>query len=280
MRWWVVAVAALAATCKPPEPKRSLAIKLAAERFSGSNGVEVVTMPDPGAEFVGFHVRYAAGSIEDPPGKEGLAHLVEHLMFSRTLDLAGRVVTIGTRIDELALFSNAFTRRDHTHYITVVPIQHLEEMFAIETVRMTGGCVAIDQQTFEREREVVRNEIRQRGSGDLARLRPRLLAEAYGAHPYGRPIGGTDESLRAITRDDVCRYIGSYYVPARARFIVTGAVDPTAVRDVASKWLGRIPPRENPPRPERPPLEIRPRALEITGRFRCAIASRRRSRAA
>ena len=250
--------------CRPPPPKRTVAVSLTAERFTGTNGVEVFTIPDREAAFVGFHVRYAAGSLEDPPGKEGLAHLVEHLMFSRSLKFGDRLITVGTRLDEIAITGNAFTRRDHTHYWSVVPPRHLEELFAIETVRMAGGCSAIEPEVFEREREVVRNEIRQRSAGDLGKIRPKLLAGAYGDHPYARPVGGTDASVRAITLDDVCQFIEEHYAPAKARFIVTGPVETATVRAAAAKWLGRIPPRASRPRPGLPPLKVKARAVEIT----------------
>lgn len=242
-RWQLLVVVA-AAACRPPEPTRSLEVSLTAESFTGTNGVRVYTMPDSSAEFIGFHVRYAAGSTADPAGKEGLAHLVEHLMFSRTIAIGATAITLGSRIDEIGLDHNAFTRWDHTHYWTLVPPRHLEEMFAIATVRMTGGCDAIDQATFEREREVVRNEIRQRTFGDAGKYRPLLLETVYGQHPYARPIGGSDASLRAITRADVCAFIAEHYAPSKAVFYVVGNTTPSQVRQAASKWLGRIPPRE------------------------------------
>jgi zinc protease len=260
----VAAAAALTLGCRPPPPDRTLAVSLTAQHIVGSNGVHVYTIPDPGSELVGFHVRYAAGSTADPPGKEGLAHLVEHLMFSRSLVLAGRTTTVGTRIDAIALASNAYTSFDHTHYSTIAPPQHLEELFAIETVRIAGGCDAIDQITFEREREVVRNEMRERFTGDFGHIYPVLLAKVYRDHPYARLRGGTDTSLRAITRDDVCKFIADHYVPSKARIYIVGNVRPAVVGAAAAKWLGRVPARPAPAPTSIPRLDIEPARHDVT----------------
>ena len=251
-------------SCRPPLPKRSIEVSLSAQHFEGSNGIRVFTVPDKGAEFVTIHVRYQTGGVDDPVGKEGLAHLVEHLMFTRTITLGGRERTIGSRIDEIALFHNAMTRHDITHYLTMVPREALSEMFAIETVRITGGCQGLSEQDFAREKEVVRNEIRWRSSGDMGKIYPASLKAFYGDHPYARPVGGSDVSLQAITLADVCAFMKDNYAPSKATFYVVGNVTTDETRKAAVDWLTRIPPRTVPPQRVIPRATIKPGRQTIT----------------
>jgi zinc protease len=237
----VAAVIASFVACKTPEPNRAVKIAIKAESFSGNNGVRVFTIPDDASTYIGFHARYAVGSVQDPPGKAGLAHLVEHLMFARPARIGGREGSLGTLIDEISIANNAVTTADYTHYWAVVARDQLGAMFEIESARVLGGCQAISAEVFELEREVVANEQREKMSGDSGQIYPALLRTIYGAHPYARDPGGTPDDLAALTLDDVCAFLQQHYNARNLAFYVTGAASPDQVRQTAIPWLSKLP---------------------------------------
>ena len=102
-------------------------------------------------------------------------------------------------LDTLTIFVNAFTNWDSTHYMALGDARHAEKLIALEAARLHTGCQTIDEATFQREREVVRNEIRLRTGTPEAEVSRRVLLAAYPeGHPYRRFIGGddTDASLQ------------------------------------------------------------------------------------
>src|SRR5215470_14673646 len=182
----VVVVAALAA-CAGAQ-KRDIAFPEQHSRLT--NGATVIVLPDATTDLVEVDVRYAVGAREDPPGKAGLAHLVEHLMFEQHQAGAGRP-PIGTLLRDLSVYVNAFTNWDSTHYQTLAPAERMEDLVALEVARMQTGCATIDGDTFSREREVVRNEIRTRMGTPRAQVEYLLLDAMYPpGHPYRQTVGG------------------------------------------------------------------------------------------
>ena len=239
----LVASAALCLTslaCKPPTPPRKAEISVEASHFSGSNGVEVYVLPDPTTSLIQVSVRYTVGSADDPPGKAGLAHLVEHLMFAK-----GRPGTDRTFMSELirlGRYTNAYTTEDSTHYITAADPGNLEELFAIEVERMVTRCAGIDQATFDREREVVRNEVRLHFVTPAGRTHELIRQAVYpDGHPYRSTVGGDDEQLSAITLDDVCAFMDAHYQPHRAIFLIGGNTTAATATPIAQNWLTRAP---------------------------------------
>jgi zinc protease len=107
-----------------------------------ANQLTVAMMPDPRVNLVSVEVRYLVGAAEDPPGKTGLAHLVEHLMFARRAEPGGPEVA--DQLAVAALHHNASTNWDSTHYIAIGLAPRLDDLLAIEAARMAGGCDGID----------------------------------------------------------------------------------------------------------------------------------------
>ncbi len=260
----IAGAAALLAVCATPVPNRAVKIEIRAESFSGDNGVRVFTIPDDESKYVGFHARYAVGSVQDPPGKAGLAHLVEHLMFARSAVISGRETSIGTLLDEITIFNNAVTTPDYTHYWALVRPDKLSTMFEIETARILGGCKAIPVEVFELEREVVANEQREKASGDFGRTYPALLHAIYAEHPYGRDTGGSPEELAAITYDDVCGFMARHYNARNLAFYVTGGATPDHVRQTAIPWLGKLPAVEAAPAVAIPAIHPARKVVNLT----------------
>src|SRR5262249_59981726 len=207
-----------------------------------SNGMTVIVLPDPTTQLVEVDVRYQVGSREDPPGKAGLAHLVEHLMFQQR-QAGPDKPPIGALLRQLALYYNAFTNWDSTHYQTLASAGRAEDLVALEVARLETGCQTIDADTFAREREVVRNEIRTRYGTAEAQVEYVLLDALYPArHPYRQAVGGADEQVAGITLDDVCRFVREYYVPPRATFLIDCGITEERVQPPMPSAHGAKPP--------------------------------------
>src|SRR5450432_683871 len=196
-----------------------------------ANGLEFVIMPDPTTQLVEVDVHYEVGAREDPEGKAGIAHLVEHLMFQTRPDGPDTQPIFQTLLD-ISTFVNAFTTEDMTHYNTTVHAENLDSMLKIEAMRMfyaadlpPFGCSTLKESEFEREREVVRNEIRAGSSADqyvVQLIEAQLYPEG---HAYQREIGGNDQQIASAQLADACTFMKKYYAPERATILIAGGVD-------------------------------------------------------
>src|ERR1044071_2469064 len=129
--------------------------------WSLPNGLTVMFAPDPQTNVVRVDLRVMAGAGDEPPGKSGLAHLVEHMMFNQRAEPDGP--TIADRIETVALDSNAFTTTDATHFYAVALAPDVDRLLAIEASRLALGCRGLAPGTFAREASVVGQELGQRG---------------------------------------------------------------------------------------------------------------------
>ena len=250
------AVAALfLTTCAPTTPR--VAFKHAEQRGRlKSNGMRFVIMPDPTTQMVEVDVRYEVGSREDPPGKAGIAHLVEHLMFQQRPD-GPDTKPLMHSINQIATFWNAYTNWDSTHYMLYSRAELLDAMLKIEAMHLYFGCQTISEDEFLREREVVRNEIRQRGGTAEGQIPQLVMSSVYPkGHAYERMIGGDDMQLSTITLQDTCDFIKKYYVPERATVLVAGGVEVDSTVKAIEKWFGNLEKRTPAPRMEVKPIEV------------------------
>ncbi|MBP8809643.1 MAG: insulinase family protein [Kofleriaceae bacterium] len=249
----VVLAAAASTACNPEVPKTSF-VYGEKRGVITSNGLRFVIMPDKTTSLVQVDVRYEVGSREDPPGKAGLAHLVEHMMFQQKPD-GPDTQPLMHSIGQLTNFFNAYTNWDTTHYMLQGRAERLDDLLKIESMRMYFRCQTISEDEFLREREVVRNEIRQRGGTPEGRIPDLVLAEVYPKdHPYARMIGGDDANLTNIQLKDVCDFMDKYYTPDRATVIVAGGVDVDQTAQSIQKWFGSQEARKGGPRAEVAPV--------------------------
>lgn len=209
------------------------------------NGMEIIVKEDRRAPSVVHMVWYGIGSIDEPEGVSGIAHMLEHMMFKGTENLAPgefnrRVAAVGGR-------DNAFTGRDYTAYFQQIPPDHLGEMMQMEADRMTN--LVIDDEVFLPERDVVREERRLRTDDNpRARLWEQLMATAFTAHPYRRPIIGWMEDIAAYRVEDAQRWHEQWYAPNNARLVIVGDVAHQEVFELARTHFGAI---EQRPLPDR-----------------------------
>jgi Insulinase (Peptidase family M16) len=246
----VLALAACGAQPFAPEspapPARHTRIDLKIDGFRASNGARLVFVPDPKARETQVTLRYRVGAIDDPPGQEGMAHLVEHLMFQKLED--GQ--SVFARLEALTSYFNGFTDLDTTSYVERGPASALDQMLAIETTRITVPCESITEDVFEREREVVLNERAQHGD-----LRGAIDALLYPeGHPYHRSIGGTEASLRSITRAQACAFAERHYGASAAVLVVSGNISDAGFRQAVAPLIAALPTRALAPAPSVPPV--------------------------
>jgi zinc protease len=226
--------------------------KFHVESFMLDNGMQVVVLPNHRVPAVTQTLWYRVGAADDPRGKSGLAHFLEHLMFKGTKttapgEFSKLVAQAGGR-------DNAFTGPDYTGYHQTVASEHLELLMRLEADRMTG--LVLDDSLVLPERDVVLEERRMRVDNDpAALLREQLMATLFLNGSYRIPTIGWESEIRRLGTDDALAFYREWYAPNNAILVVTGDVDPAEVRRLADKHFGPIPAR---PVPERVRLDEPP----------------------
>jgi predicted Zn-dependent peptidase len=195
------------------------------ERHELANGLRVCISPHPSSPVVAVSVWYGVGSADEVPGRTGLAHLFEHLMFqgSRNVGKAQHfslVQAVGGR-------ANAATGLDRTFYYERVPPHELELAIWLEAERMEHLLDGLDQSNLDNQRDVVRNERRFRiDNQPYGDAEERLQALLYPpGHPYAHEIIGSIEDLGAATLEDAHAFFRTYYSPRNAVVAIAGDVD-------------------------------------------------------
>ncbi|MCZ8152907.1 MAG: pitrilysin family protein [Rhodobacteraceae bacterium] len=231
--------------------------------FALDNGLEVVVIEDHRAPVVVQMVWYRVGAADEPEGKSGIAHFLEHLMFKGTDDLGpGEFSDI---VEAQGGSDNAFTSWDYTAYFQRVAADRLDLMMQIEADRMTGLAIAPDQ--VDTERSVILEERNQRtDTSPGALLSEQMRAAQYLNHPYGLPIIGWRHEMEGLTREDALDFYRRHYAPNNAILVVAGDVTPEEVRALAEKHYGPIPaaPEIAPRQRVSEPPQLAERRLKMT----------------
>jgi zinc protease len=250
LKRFAFAVAALALAWLPTA---ALAAGPDVAHFTLANGLEVVVIPDHRTPVVTHMVWYRVGAADETPGKSGLAHFLEHLMFKGTeknpQGLFSQVVaTIGGQ-------ENAFTSSDYTGYFQRSTREQLKTLMEFESDRMTGLVLTDD--VVKPERDVVLEEYNMRVANNPgARLDEQMEAALYLNHPYGRPVIGWHHEIEQLNRDEALAFYRRFYTPNNAILIVAGDVTADEVKTMAEETYGKvkqvtkIAPRVRPREPE------------------------------
>lgn len=212
----------------------------APETFALSNGMQVLVIPDHRAPVVTHMVWYSVGSADEIPGKTGLAHFLEHLMFKGTAKIApgdfSKIVARNGGQD------NAFTSYDYTAYFQLIARDRLPLVMEMEADRMTNLQLA-DKDVLP-ERDVVIEELRMRiENNPLAQLSSDMNVALYGATPYGRDIIGHKDEVAKLTTANALAFYSRYYTPNNATLIVAGDITAAELKPLAEKYYGSIAPR-------------------------------------
>ena len=250
---------ALLMCCAVPLP----AIADEVTHFTLTNGLEVVVIEDHRAPAVTQMIWYRTGAADEAPGKSGIAHFLEHLMFKGTDDLANG--EFSDTVEAQGGDDNAFTSYDYTAYFQRVAADRLDLVMQMEADRMRD--LRMTEDDVRTERAVILEERSQRTDSDPgALLNEQMSAAQYMNHPYGIPIIGWRHEMEGLTREDALAYYHRYYAPNNAVLIVAGDVTPDEVRTLAEKHYGpREPTVDLPPRtrPSEPP-QLAERRISMT----------------
>ena len=206
--------------------------------FFLDNGLQVVVIPDRRAPVVTHMLWYKVGSADEDPGKSGIAHFFEHLMFKGTKNHpAGE---FSRRIAEIGGQENAFTSYDYTAYFQQVAPEALRTMMAFEADRMTN--LILTDEVIGPERDVILEERNSRVESEPGSLLGEELdATLYQNHPYRIPVIGWMHEIEQLNRADAIDFYQRYYAPNNAVLIVAGDVDADEVRQLAGETYGAVP---------------------------------------
>ncbi|MBC7906038.1 MAG: insulinase family protein [Rhodospirillaceae bacterium] len=207
--------------------------------------MQVVVVENHRAPIVSHMVWYKVGAADEPPGKSGIAHLLEHLMFKGTPSIPpGEFSKIVARMGGR---DNAFTSSDYTAYFQNIAADRLEQVMKLEADRMRN--LTLDDQNVTTERAVVLEERRSRTDNNpQALLTERMEAALYVNHPYRRPVIGWGAEIATLNREDALAYYKRWYAPNNAILVVAGDVTPDAVRKLAEAYYGPLKPEDIPAR--------------------------------
>ncbi|MDP9111680.1 MAG: insulinase family protein, partial [Candidatus Eremiobacteraeota bacterium] len=222
------------------------------------NGLRVVVVEDHAAPVVQTEMWYRFGSLDEIPGKTGLAHALEHMMFRGSGHIsAGGLDDIVAR---LGATMNAETSYDATHFYFVMPADKYEVGLAIEADRMQH--LQLEQSQWSIERGAVLNEIEGDQSSPFYTLLERVRAAAYPGEPNGRtPLGKRDDVARASAMD-IGNYYRAWYAPNNATLMVAGDVGHAAVFAAAKRYFDAIPAKKLPPKHSARPAAARGAVVE------------------
>ena len=229
-------------------------------RHALPNGLTLLVEENHAAPVVAIQVWMRVGSAEEGPDEAGLAHLHEHMLFKGTArrgpgEIARTIEACGGEI-------NAWTSFDQTVYHVVLASQFFAEGMDVLADAVTSAT--FDPQELQREIEVVCEEIKRSLDSPTRKLSRELFAAAFSRHPYGRPVIGTEASVRGFTREGILRFYRRWYRPENAVVIVVGDVREAEAIELAQKlfaWpagtFAAAPARPAEPRREQPQARLR-----------------------
>lgn len=220
-----------------------------------SNGLRVVVYRDDRIPLITHQLWYRVGGGDEPLGVTGIAHFFEHLMFKGTLRNPGG--TFNRFVDRLGGAQNAFTSMDATWFVQRMPKRQLADLMALEADRMTH--LQLSDADITTELGAVLEEKRGGETNVNVLFSNGLRAALYPNHRNGVPVIGTEQDLRAMTRDPLLAFYRRYYAPNNAILVVGGDTTPDEVLKIAERTYGVIAPSASLPVRARPPLPAPPR---------------------
>ncbi|TWH76080.1 zinc protease [Azomonas agilis] len=205
------------------------------------NGLKIILAPDQTSSAIAFNILYLSGSLADPQGKAGTAHLLEHLLFKGTNKLPGNTLIEG--LNQRGIRFNATTSYDRTRYVAQLEAQQdkLDYLIALEADRMRN--TQFKQTELDAEREVVLRELEQAQSVPLTALTQSILTAATPNRGFGRPVLGTPEELQRVSLDDVRRFYTQHYQPGNAVIVITGHFEADKTLQTIERYFAALPSR-------------------------------------
>ena len=231
--------------------------KIRFEKYTLPNGLEVILHEDHSTPIVAVNTWYHVGSGDEKPGRTGFAHLFEHIMF-----MGSEHVPVGAfdkQLEAAGGNNNGSTTEDRTEYHELVPSNALALALWLDSDRMGFLLPTMDLPKVDLQRDVVKNERRERVDNvPYGRSDDVILAALYPkGHPYSWPVIGSMADLSAASLDDVRNFFRTYYAPNNATLAIAGDFDPATAKKLVRQYFGDIPRGPAmPPRPKVPPVVL------------------------
>ncbi len=221
-------------------------ISLPTTKFTLNNGMTVLLHEDHSVPRVRIAIRFRVGSSRETPGRTGFAHLFEHLMFEGSEHVAeGKFIEA---IEAVGGENNAFTTEDETFYYEEVPSNAVDIPLFLESDRMGFYASKIEGALVDRQRDIVKNERRQRVEnvpwGNGQELLPSLVFPK--GHPYSWSVIVSMQDLSSASIDDVRSFYSTWYAPNNAVMAVVGDFDTATMQKTLENWYSDVPSRGAP----------------------------------
>ncbi len=223
----------------------------APQRHRLPGGLTLITSENHEAPVVSFQVWVRAGSAYERPGEYGITHLIEHMIFKGTPSDPGG--TMARRIEALGGEVNAYTSIDHTNYYVVAASRNAAQALTLLADAVVNA--SFDPAELAREKEVVVEEIRMNQDNPRRRLYKEVSRFAMGDHPYGRPVIGTAESVRAMTREGIRAYVKRWYRAPAITVVAVGDFNTAKLIPLVRKAFAGLN-RQKPPAFKLPPVTV------------------------
>ena len=228
------------ATFAQAEDAVSTQVDIPYEAFQLDNGLSVLVHSDHSIPTVFVGMWYAVGSKDEPQGKTGFAHLFEHLMFQGTENREGEYFSPFT--DAGATGMNGTTSQDRTNYFATVPSGALDMALWMESDRMSYLLGAVTQEALDEQRDVVKNEKRQRETRPYAQMGDKIREGLYPVgHPYRHSVIGSMDDLSAAKLEDVHEWFETYYGASNVVLVLAGDVTLEDAKAKVKKYFGAVP---------------------------------------
>jgi zinc protease len=215
--------------------------RIPVERYTLPNGLTVLLSEDKSAPVTAVDLWYHVGSKNEKPGRTGFAHLFEHLMFQGSEHIAEEQHF--KLVEEAGGDINGSTNTDRTNYFEVVPSSDLELALWLESDRMGYLLPAMTQKKLDGQRDVVKNERRQRVDNQPFGSQFEVISAALypPTHPYSWPVIGSMTDLSAASAEDVKDFFRTYYAPNNATLAVVGDFDVAKTKAWIEKYFAALP---------------------------------------
>ncbi len=200
------------------------------------NGLTVITKEVHTAPVVSVQVWYKVGTRNEKQGVNGIAHQLEHMMFKGT---KSRPVQFGKLFSALGSDSNAFTSHDQTVYYGTAEGNKLKALLTLEADRMQNAV--IDTKQLNSEKRVVISELKGYENSPEYRLNRAVMRAAFPNHPYGLPVGGTEQDVEKFTLEQVKQYYQNFYSPDNAVLVIVGDIETNKTLEAVKEIFGKIP---------------------------------------
>ncbi|MEO8182473.1 MAG: pitrilysin family protein [Deltaproteobacteria bacterium] len=238
----------------------AVAPKVPVEQYQLKNGLTVLLSEDHALPVASLEILYLVGSGHERAGRTGFAHLFEHLMFQGSQHFDHEYFK---PYEPIGAAVNGTTSQDRTNFFETVPSNYIKTPLFMESDRMQSLLPALTQEKLDNQREVVKNERRQRYENTPYGMANWYLSELLypPEHPYHHTPIGSHADLTAADLGDVKQFFQQYYVPANAALTLVGDFQSTDAKQLIEYYFSAIPAGTRAPRPS--PAQPAPHAVHL-----------------